>query len=131
MLCGAAFGKRAHADLSPRSVPARDRDLLQPQGQRTRSPDFLQPSWRGQCHRTGAGGIRRTEGACGDRWLSPGALPRPLCAADSGTVAARKDIDLDYVIPLHCTGEPFYDKARTEMPGKVLRSYTGTRFVFS
>ena len=47
------------------------------------------------------------------------------------TVAALKDIDLDYVIPLHCTGEPFYDKARTEMPGKVLRSYTGTRFVFS
>jgi hypothetical protein len=23
------------------------------------------------------------------------------------------------VIPLHCTGEPFYDKARAEMPGKV------------
>ena len=47
------------------------------------------------------------------------------------TVVALGDIDLDYVIPLHCTGEPFYDKARTEMPGKVLRSYTGTRFVFS
>ena len=47
------------------------------------------------------------------------------------TVAALKEIDIDYVIPLHCTGEPFYDKARAEMPGKVLRSYTGTRFVFS
>ena len=46
------------------------------------------------------------------------------------TVAALKEIDIDYVIPLHCTGEPFYDKARAEMPGKVLRSYTGTRFVF-
>jgi len=42
-----------------------------------------------------------------------------------------KEINIDYVIPLHCTGEPFYDKARAEMPGKVLRSYTGTRFVFS
>jgi 7,8-dihydropterin-6-yl-methyl-4-(beta-D-ribofuranosyl)aminobenzene 5'-phosphate synthase len=47
------------------------------------------------------------------------------------TVASLKQINIDYVIPLHCTGEPFYDKARAEMPGKVLRSYTGTRFVFS
>ena len=47
------------------------------------------------------------------------------------TVATLKEINIDYVIPLHCTGEPFYDKARAEMPGKVLRSYTGTRFVFS
>lgn len=47
------------------------------------------------------------------------------------TVAALKAINIDYVIPLHCTGEPFYDKARAEMPGRVLRSYTGTRFVFS
>jgi 7,8-dihydropterin-6-yl-methyl-4-(beta-D-ribofuranosyl)aminobenzene 5'-phosphate synthase len=47
------------------------------------------------------------------------------------TVAALKEINIDHVIPLHCTGEPFYEKARAEMPGKVLRSYTGTRFVFS
>jgi 7,8-dihydropterin-6-yl-methyl-4-(beta-D-ribofuranosyl)aminobenzene 5'-phosphate synthase len=47
------------------------------------------------------------------------------------TVAALKDIDIDYVIPLHCTGEPFFDTARAELPGKVVRSYTGTRFVFS
>jgi 7,8-dihydropterin-6-yl-methyl-4-(beta-D-ribofuranosyl)aminobenzene 5'-phosphate synthase len=42
-----------------------------------------------------------------------------------------KGMDIDYVIPLHCTGESFYEKARAEMPGKVLRSYTGTRFVFA
>jgi 7,8-dihydropterin-6-yl-methyl-4-(beta-D-ribofuranosyl)aminobenzene 5'-phosphate synthase len=47
------------------------------------------------------------------------------------TVAALKEINIDYVIPLHCTGEPFYDKARAAMSAKVLRSYTGTRFVFS
>jgi 7,8-dihydropterin-6-yl-methyl-4-(beta-D-ribofuranosyl)aminobenzene 5'-phosphate synthase len=47
------------------------------------------------------------------------------------TVAALKEINIDYVIPLHCTGEPFYDKARAEMPDRILRSYTGTRFVFS
>jgi len=47
------------------------------------------------------------------------------------TVAALKELNIDYVIPLHCTGEAFYDKARAEMPGKVVRSYTGTRFVLS
>jgi 7,8-dihydropterin-6-yl-methyl-4-(beta-D-ribofuranosyl)aminobenzene 5'-phosphate synthase len=47
-----------------------------------------------------------------------------------GTIAALKDIDIDYVIPLHCTGETFYDLAKAEMPSKLLRSYTGTRFVF-
>jgi 7,8-dihydropterin-6-yl-methyl-4-(beta-D-ribofuranosyl)aminobenzene 5'-phosphate synthase len=47
------------------------------------------------------------------------------------TVAAIKDMDIDYVIPLHCTGEPFYEMAKAEIPNKLLRSYTGTRFVFS
>jgi 7,8-dihydropterin-6-yl-methyl-4-(beta-D-ribofuranosyl)aminobenzene 5'-phosphate synthase len=46
------------------------------------------------------------------------------------TIAALKNIDVDYVIPLHCTGEPFYEMARSEIPNKLLRSYTGTRFVF-
>jgi 7,8-dihydropterin-6-yl-methyl-4-(beta-D-ribofuranosyl)aminobenzene 5'-phosphate synthase len=47
------------------------------------------------------------------------------------TMASLKEINLDYVIPLHCTGEPFYEMAKSEMPAKLLRSYTGTRFVFS
>ena len=47
------------------------------------------------------------------------------------TVAALKELNIEHIIPLHCTGEPFYDLARTELPGKVLRSYTGTRFVFA
>jgi 7,8-dihydropterin-6-yl-methyl-4-(beta-D-ribofuranosyl)aminobenzene 5'-phosphate synthase len=47
------------------------------------------------------------------------------------TVTAFKDMDIDYVIPLHCTGEPFYEMAKAEIPNKLLRSYTGTRFVFS
>jgi 7,8-dihydropterin-6-yl-methyl-4-(beta-D-ribofuranosyl)aminobenzene 5'-phosphate synthase len=46
------------------------------------------------------------------------------------TVSSLKEINPDYVIPLHCTGEPFYEIARAEMPAKLLRSYTGTRFVF-
>ena len=47
------------------------------------------------------------------------------------TVTAIKDMDIDYVIPLHCTGEPFYEIVKAEMPNKLIRSYTGTRFVFS
>jgi 7,8-dihydropterin-6-yl-methyl-4-(beta-D-ribofuranosyl)aminobenzene 5'-phosphate synthase len=33
-------------------------------------------------------------------------------------VAALQDINVNYVIPLHCTGEPFYEMAKVEMPNK-------------
>jgi 7,8-dihydropterin-6-yl-methyl-4-(beta-D-ribofuranosyl)aminobenzene 5'-phosphate synthase len=45
--------------------------------------------------------------------------------------AALKQIDPDYIIPLHCTGEAFWDVAKAQMPAKLLRSYTGTNFVFN
>jgi len=32
------------------------------------------------------------------------------------TIAGLKEIDPDYVVPMHCTGEPFWDLARAEMP---------------
>lgn len=46
------------------------------------------------------------------------------------TIAALKQMDVDYVIPLHCSGEMFYELAKAEMPTKLLRSYTGTRLAF-
>jgi 7,8-dihydropterin-6-yl-methyl-4-(beta-D-ribofuranosyl)aminobenzene 5'-phosphate synthase len=46
------------------------------------------------------------------------------------TIAALKEMGVDYVIPLHCSGEMFYELARVEMPTRLLRSYTGTRFGF-
>jgi 7,8-dihydropterin-6-yl-methyl-4-(beta-D-ribofuranosyl)aminobenzene 5'-phosphate synthase len=46
-------------------------------------------------------------------------------------IANLKEIDPDYVVPMHCTGEPFWEMARREMPQKLLRAYTGTQFVFS
>jgi 7,8-dihydropterin-6-yl-methyl-4-(beta-D-ribofuranosyl)aminobenzene 5'-phosphate synthase len=46
------------------------------------------------------------------------------------TVGALKEMEIDYIIPLHCSGEPFYEISRVEMPTRLLRSYTGTRFVF-
>jgi 7,8-dihydropterin-6-yl-methyl-4-(beta-D-ribofuranosyl)aminobenzene 5'-phosphate synthase len=47
------------------------------------------------------------------------------------TLAALKEIDPDYVVPLHCSGEPFFEIAKAEMPTKLLRCYTGTRLVFN
>lgn len=47
------------------------------------------------------------------------------------TVAALKQLDVDYVVPMHCTGETFYEIARSQLPSKLLRSYTGTRFTFA
>ena len=46
------------------------------------------------------------------------------------TIAELKQLDVDYVIPLHCSGETFYELAKAEMPTKLLRSYTGTRLTF-
>ena len=46
-------------------------------------------------------------------------------------ITGLKDIDPDYVVPMHCSGELFADLARAEMPNKFLRAYTGTRFVFT
>ena len=46
------------------------------------------------------------------------------------TVAALKEINPDYVIPMHCTGEVFIEVVRNEMPNKFIRSYTGSRYTF-
>ena len=46
------------------------------------------------------------------------------------TVAALKELNPDYLIPMHCSGTAIYEIAKQEMPGRVLLSSTGTRFVF-
>ena len=46
-------------------------------------------------------------------------------------VAALKQIGPDFVIPMHCSGEPFYAIMKAEMPDQLLRSYTGTQFTFT
>lgn len=45
-------------------------------------------------------------------------------------LATLKEINPDYLIPAHCTGERFYDLARQEFADKVIHSAVGTRFVF-
>jgi len=46
------------------------------------------------------------------------------------TVKALKQIAPDYVIPMHCTGEAFLALAQQDMPGKVVRNSTGSRYTF-
>jgi 7,8-dihydropterin-6-yl-methyl-4-(beta-D-ribofuranosyl)aminobenzene 5'-phosphate synthase len=46
------------------------------------------------------------------------------------TVLALKAINPDYIMAAHCSGDTFYDIAKTEMPNKVIRSAVGTRLVF-
>src|SRR5262249_60214882 len=46
------------------------------------------------------------------------------------TVAVLKELRPDCVIPMHCSGEMFNDIVQKEMPGKLIRSYTGSRYIF-
>jgi 7,8-dihydropterin-6-yl-methyl-4-(beta-D-ribofuranosyl)aminobenzene 5'-phosphate synthase len=46
------------------------------------------------------------------------------------TVAALKELNPDMVAPMHCTGETFMDIGARELPGRLVRSYTGTRYLF-
>ena len=46
------------------------------------------------------------------------------------TVAAIKQINPDFVLPMHCTGELFTRLVEHDMPGKLIRINTGTRVVF-
>jgi len=46
------------------------------------------------------------------------------------TMKELVDLDVDYIVPMHCTGEPFYEMLKAELPQKVIRSYTGTKLVF-
>jgi 7,8-dihydropterin-6-yl-methyl-4-(beta-D-ribofuranosyl)aminobenzene 5'-phosphate synthase len=46
-------------------------------------------------------------------------------------ITTLKEINPDYLMPAHCTGEPFYDMARREMPGKVFQSNVGTNYTFT
>jgi len=47
------------------------------------------------------------------------------------TIEEFRDIDPDYLIVGHCTGDRFYDLARAALGDKVIHSAVGTRFVFA
>jgi 7,8-dihydropterin-6-yl-methyl-4-(beta-D-ribofuranosyl)aminobenzene 5'-phosphate synthase len=45
-------------------------------------------------------------------------------------VQALKEIDPDYLVPMHCSGAGFARAGQKEMPDKLIVPYTGTRFIF-
>jgi len=55
------------------------------------------------------------------------AAPEPYIAQE---VDALKELDPEYLVPMHCSGELFARLARQAMPGRVITNYTGTRYVF-
>ena len=46
------------------------------------------------------------------------------------TIDEFRQLDPDYLITAHCTGDRFYDLARAALGDKVIHSAVGTRFVF-
>lgn len=46
------------------------------------------------------------------------------------TAEALKALQPDWLIPMHCSGEPFFEIAKEVLGDKVVRSSAGTRFVF-
>jgi len=70
-------------------------------------------------------GVQKVHAAIGGFHLAP--APEPYVAQ---TVEALKEINPDYVIPMHCSGPTFARMVEQAMPGKLIPSSTGTRFIF-
>jgi 7,8-dihydropterin-6-yl-methyl-4-(beta-D-ribofuranosyl)aminobenzene 5'-phosphate synthase len=73
-----------------------------------------------------ASGVQKVHAVIGGFHLAP--YPEDYVRETVSGLAAD---DIDYVIPLHCTGDVFHDVAKSELGPKLLRSYGGTRFVFT
>jgi 7,8-dihydropterin-6-yl-methyl-4-(beta-D-ribofuranosyl)aminobenzene 5'-phosphate synthase len=70
-------------------------------------------------------GIEKVHAVVGGWHLAP--YPDELIAK---TVAAMKEINPDYLIPMHCTGFRTIVAIQREMPEKLVMPSTGTRVVF-
>lgn len=58
-------------------------------------------------------------------------LVRPQTAAQAeDTAREMAKLAPDYVVPGHCTGEAFIRAAEVAMPGRVIRPYVGSTFIF-
>ena len=70
-------------------------------------------------------GIQKVHAIVGGFHLAP--APDGIVAK---TVAALKDINPDYIIPMHCTGINAISAVHREMPKKLVMPSTGTRVIF-
>jgi 7,8-dihydropterin-6-yl-methyl-4-(beta-D-ribofuranosyl)aminobenzene 5'-phosphate synthase len=70
-------------------------------------------------------GVQRVHAVMGGFHLA--AAPEPYIVQ---TIEALKEINPDYLIPMHCGGAAFIRMAQREMPDKLILSYTGSRYIF-
>jgi 7,8-dihydropterin-6-yl-methyl-4-(beta-D-ribofuranosyl)aminobenzene 5'-phosphate synthase len=73
-----------------------------------------------------ATGVEKVHAVIGGFHLTP---PLPDEYIDR-IVADMKALNPDFIIPGHCSGERFYDRARAELPGRVVKSIVGSNFIF-
>jgi 7,8-dihydropterin-6-yl-methyl-4-(beta-D-ribofuranosyl)aminobenzene 5'-phosphate synthase len=72
-----------------------------------------------------ATGVERVHAIIGGFHLTP-----PLTDDYVQTVVLElKALNPDFIIPGHCSGERFYDRARAEMPGRIVKSVVGSNFI--
>jgi len=69
-------------------------------------------------------GVQKVHAVMGGFHLSP--APEPYIAQ---IVQALKEINPDYIIPMHCSGAGFIYRVQREMPDKLILSYTGSRYI--
>ena len=72
-----------------------------------------------------ASGVQKVHAAIGGFHLSP--APEPYIAQ---TIRALKELDVDHVIPMHCSGASFIRAMQRDLPDRFIMSYTGTRYIF-
>lgn len=70
-------------------------------------------------------GLEKVHAVIGGFHLSPA---RPDYV--SRVVSALRDIDPDYIVPMHCSGAAFIHQVAREMPEKLVLSYVGSQFLF-
>jgi 7,8-dihydropterin-6-yl-methyl-4-(beta-D-ribofuranosyl)aminobenzene 5'-phosphate synthase len=81
--------------------------------------------WRAAAEAQAVSGIQKIHAVMGGFHIA--AAPEPSVAR---VVDALKQLDPEYLIPMHCSGELFSRLAQQAMPGRVITNYTGTRYIF-
>lgn len=70
-------------------------------------------------------GIGKVHAVMGGFHLAP--APKPYL---NQVMAELKKLDIDYLIPMHCSGTNFVNAVTEQMPEKLILSSTGSRFTF-
>ena len=71
-------------------------------------------------------GIEKIYALCGGFHLAPATQPYL-----DQVMAELKKLDIDHVIPMHCSGSNFIETAKREMPEKLVLCTTGSQFTFA